>query len=333
VSPLHSENSNSATAWIVTDGSAGMEAQCIAVAEAVGIPYALKRVRAHGVLRILPVSLQVHLPPKLLLRLVSSNEPLEPPWPRLIVSTGRHSVPVALALKRISTPPAYALNLQDPKVAAHVFDLVAAPLHDEMRGTNVIETFGSVHGVTPSRLAAAAERFRDRLAPLPRPLIAALLGGTSRAFSFPPDLAASFGRQLAKLARDTGGSLLVTPSRRTPPASLKALSEAITGVPQFVWIGDGDNPYFAFLSLADAIIVTEDSTNMVTEATGTGKPVYVQSLKGQSRRLGLFHAMMRKRGATRPFEGRIESWSYPPINDTERVAGIVRQALGIESKG
>lgn len=333
MSPLHSENSNSAAAWIVTDGSAGMEAQCIAMAEAVGVPYALKRVRARGVLGILPVGLQVHLPPKLLLRLISSNEPLEPPWPRLIVSTGRHSVPVALALKRISVPPAYALNLQDPKVSPHAFDLVAAPLHDGMQGTNVIKTFGSVHGVTPSRLAAAAERFRDRIAPLPRPLIAVLLGGTSRAFSFPPDLAASFGKELATLARDTGGSLLVTPSRRTPPASLKALSEAIAGVPQYVWNGDGDNPYVAFLALADAIIVTEDSTNMVTEATGTGKPVYVQSLKGRSRRLGKFHAMMRERGATRPFQGRIESWSYPPINDTERVASIVRQALGIESKG
>jgi mitochondrial fission protein ELM1 len=160
-----------------------------------------------------------------------------------------------------------------------------------------------------------------------------VLGGTNRAFSFPPDLAASFGKVLATLARDSRGSLLVTPSRRTPPESLQALSDAIAGVPQYVWNGEGENPYHAFLAFADAIVVTEDSVNMVTEAAGTGTPVYVQAMEGRSRRLGHFHAMMRQRGATRSFEGRIESWSYPPVNDTERVASVVRHALAREGKG
>jgi hypothetical protein len=76
-----------------------------------------------------------------------------------------------------------------------------------------------------------------------------------------------------------------------------------------VWDGTGDNPYFAFLALSDAIVATEDSINMVTEAAGTGKPVYVQRLKGNSRRLARFHELMQERGATRPFEGKLESWT------------------------
>ena len=84
-----------------------------------------------------------------------------------------------------------------------------------------------------------------------------------------------------------------------------------------VWDGTGENPYFAFLATADAIVTTEDSVNMVTEAAGTGKPVYVQRLKCSSTRLGRFHELMRERGATRLFAGKIESWSYAPINDTE----------------
>ena len=94
-----------------------------------------------------------------------------------------------------------------------------------------------------------------------------------------------------------------------------------------MWDGTGDNPYFAFLALADAIVVTEDSVNMVTEAAGTGKPVYVQALPGRSARLARFHRLMQERGATRPFEGRLESWSYAPINDTEMVASAIRRAL------
>jgi hypothetical protein len=69
---------------------------------------------------------------------------------------------------------------------------------------------------------------------------------------------------------------------------------------------------------------------MVTEAAGTGKPVYVQSLPGRSTRLARFHALMREHGATRPFEGRLESWTYPPVNDTELVASAIRRALGLK---
>lgn len=325
--PIGSESGT----WIVTDGSVGMEAQGIAVAEAVGLPYRLKRVRVSGAMRFVPARLQIHLPPARLLSFVTSNEPLDPPWPRLIISIGRRSVPIALALKDVAK--AYALHIQNPKVPKHRFDLIAAPIHDGYTGDNVVNTFGAVHSVTAERLAGAAQNFAAEIEPLPRPRIAVLLGGESQAFSFPPELAATFGATLAQAARDSGGSLLVTPSRRTSPETLRAIAATIAAVPHFFWDGSGDNPYYAFLASADAIVVTEDSVNMVTEAAGTGKPVYVQRLKGKSRRLSQFHELMRECGATRPFAGKIESWSYAPINDTEMVASVIRRDLGLESSG
>jgi mitochondrial fission protein ELM1 len=316
--------------WIVTDGSVGMEAQGIAVAEAVGLPFVLKRVRVKGAMRLLPARLQIYLPPRWLLRFVDSGEPLGEPWPRLVISIGRRSVPVALAIKRAGQ--AFGLHIQNPKVPPQLFDLVAAPVHDDFAGPNVVTTFGAVHSVTAARLAEAAKRFAPRVEPLPHPRIAVLLGGESAAFSFPPELAASLGQKLASLVRDTGGSLLVTPSRRTRSDSLDALSAAIEDAPHLVWDGAGENPYFAFLALSDAIVTTEDSVNMVTEAAGTGKPVYVERLKGGSRRLARFHELMRERGATRPFEGKLEKWTYAPVNDTEVVASAVRRALHLETK-
>jgi uncharacterized protein len=316
--------------WIITDGSVGMEAQGIAVAEAVGLPFSLKQVRTKGVMRFLPARLQIYVPPGRLLSSVASNKPLVAPWPRLVISIGRRSVPIALAVKRASG--AFGLHIQNPRVPPQLFDLVAAPAHDNFDGPNVVTTFGAVHSVTSARLAEAAKRFAPRVDPLPHPRIAVLLGGESAAFSFPPELAATLGAKLAALAGENGGSLLITPSRRTRTDSLAALSAAIKDVPHIVWDGTGDNPYFAFLALADAIVATEDSVNMVTEAAGTGKPVYVQTLKGSSRRLTRFHALMQERGATRPFEGRLESWTYAPINDTEVVASAIRRALHIETK-
>ncbi len=220
--PETGENRFRGETWIVTDGSVGMEAQGIAVAEAVGLPFTLKRVRVTGAMQALPARLQVYVPPERLLRSVASDTPLGPPWPRLLISIGRRSVPIALALKRLSG--AYALHIQNPKVPARLFDLVAAPLHDDFTGANVITTFGAVHSVTPARLAEAAKRFAVAVAPLPHPRITVLLGGTSQAFRFAPPEAASFGAALARLARESGGSLLVTPSRRTAPESIAALA-------------------------------------------------------------------------------------------------------------
>jgi mitochondrial fission protein ELM1 len=319
--------------WIITDGSVGMEAQGIAVAEAVGLPFSLKRVRVKGAMRLVPAALQLLVPPTRLLRYVAANEPLEAPWPRLIISIGRRSVPIALAVKRLSSPKAFALHIQNPKVPPRLFDLIAAPVHDGFEAPNVITTFGAVHSVTGGRLEEAGKRFAPLVADLPHPRIAVLLGGESQAFSFPPESAATLGAKLAHAAKESGGALLVTPSRRTRADSVAALSAALKDVPHLVWDGTGDNPYFAFLALADAIVVTEDSVNMVTEAAGTGKPVYVQSLPGRSTRLARFHRLMQERGATRPFEGKIESWSYAPINDTEMVAAAIRRALHLETKG
>ena len=308
-----------------------MEAQGIAVAEAVGLPFSLKRVRVTGPMQLIPARLQIYVPPARLLRGVASNEPLQEPWPRLIISIGRRSVPIALAIKRLSG--AFALHIQNPKVPPALFDLIAAPVHDNFFAPNVITTFGAVHSVTGSRLTEEGKRFAKLVEPLPHPRVAVLVGGDSQAFGFPPEAASQFGASLAKLARDAGGGLLVTPSRRTRPESLAALEAAIKDVPHIVWDGTGDNPYFGFLALADSIVVTEDSVNMVTEAAGTGKPVYVQRLPGRSNRLSRFHRLMQERGATRPFEGKLESWSYAPINDTEMVAAAIRQGLGLETKG
>jgi mitochondrial fission protein ELM1 len=203
-------------------------------------------------------------------------------------------------------------------------------MHDELSGANVIATAGSLHRVTPARLDEAAKRFAARIDALPYPRIAVLIGGTSRAYRLPPGDAAAFGAKLASLARAEHGSLLITASRRTEPDSLAAFANAIRDVPHWLWDGVGDNPYFAFLALADAIVVTGDSVNMVTEATATGKPVYVQSLEGHSTRLSRFHRLMQERGATRPFDGRLETWSYAPVDDTPKVAAAVRRALNLD---
>ena len=119
------------------------------------------------------------------------------------------------------------------------------------------------------------------------------------------------------------GSLIITPSRRTSPEALRVLKEALANVPYFLWDGQGDNPYFGILGLADFLVVTCDSVNMVSEAASTGKPVYVVDLPGGSEKFGRFHRALREDGITRPFTGKLQSYSYVPPDDMALVAGRV----------
>ena len=109
----------------------------------------------------------------------------------------------------------------------------------------------------------------------------------------------------------------------TPEVKRIRLRAALAGLPAEIWDGTGDNPYFGYLGLADAVIVTSDSVNMVTEAAATGKPVHVVDLEGGSAKFAAFHAVMREAGVVRPFAGRIEHWDHPPLLETGRVAAMV----------
>ncbi len=162
---------------------------------------------------------------------------------------------------------------------------------------------------------------------LPRPRVAVLLGGTNKVYRMTPRVMEELGRRLAALARDRGFGLLVTPSRRTDPAGLAILKRALEGLPAEVWDGRGDNPYFAYLGLADAFVVTSDSVNMTCEAASTGQPVHVAALAGGSAKFRRFHRALQDAGITRPFNGEIEAWRYPPLNETARVAEEIRRRL------
>jgi mitochondrial fission protein ELM1 len=116
----------------------------------------------------------------------------------------------------------------------------------------------------------------------------------------------------------------VSPSRRTGAAGIALLRERLKGFSTAIWDGSGDNPYFAYLALADAVLVTADSISMISEAAATGKPVHVIDLDGGNAKFARFHGTMQAAGITRPFSGHIESWSYSIPDDTARAGAALR---------
>lgn len=314
--------------WIVSDGKAGMEIQCLGLAEALGLEPEVKRIVTRRPWRWLPPMLWRD-PLRAIDR--AAGDALDPPWPDLLIATGRQAVAPALAIRRASRRGArasFVVQIQNPTVDPARFDLVVAPAHDRLSGPNVLVTLGAMNRVTPARLAAAAEAWAPRVAGLPRPYLGALVGGANKVYRLPEARARELGEQLAAAARAEGGSLLVTPSRRTPPEALAALRAGIGDTPALIWDGSGENPYFGFLGLADALVVTVDSVNMVSEAASTGRPVHLAELPGGSAKFRRFHRAMLEGGYVRRFAGRVERWDYERLDETARVARAVRERVG-----
>lgn len=312
--------------WAVSDGRAGIEAQAVglgeAVARAAGGPdkarLVVKRVGWKGRTGRLPWWL--NLLPR---RWVTPESDYAPPWPDVLIAAGRATLPLSIRTRRWSGGKTFVAQIQDPRVPARLFDLVIPPNHDRLKGDNVLSIMGSPHRVTAARLEGEYEKFAAQIDPLPHPRVTVLIGGKSKAFDLPPERAAAIANAIHGPLEEDGGSLLMTFSRRTPEPARDLLTARLRQLPGVIWDGEGPNPYFAFLAGADYILVTEDSANMATEAASTGKPVYILPLDGQSLKFRLFHDELQQSGATRPFNGHFERWTYEPLNETDRAAAEI----------
>ncbi len=313
------------TAWVLTDDKAGMVTQAVGLAEAVGLRFEAKIVRLRAPWAWLPPRCW----PGGVMGLAPDSAMLTPPWPDLVISCGRKAIGPAREIKRRSGGRTFQVYIQNPHIPARAFDLIVAGAHDRVAGGNVIETQGALHRVTPARLRAAAKEFAPSLAALPRPLTAVLVGGPNGVYRMTPEITADFAGRLADFAAQTGGGLAITPSRRTGKENEAVLREKLRDCDAEIWNGQGRNPYFGYLALADQIVVTCDSVSMVSEACATGKPVHVYELPGGNAKFKRFHALLRGQGITRRFTGTAAHWTYPPFDDTARVGAEIRKRMGL----
>ncbi len=311
------------TCWVLSDGKPGMENQCLGLARAIGIPTVVKRVHTRAPWAWLPPAAWIAP----FLALGPDSDPLAPPWPDLLVGSGRQSVPFSIAVRRASAGRCRTVQIQNPAVAPDNFDLVVAPRHDRLVGANVIVTRGAMHLVTAATLATAAAELRPTIAGLARPLVVALIGGTKEAYRLTPARTARLAGELKAMVAGCGGTLLVTPSRRTGRANVAALRRTLADTNARIWDGRDRNPFLGWLGLADAIVVTCDSVSMVSEACATGKPVLVAMLDGGNAKFRAFHAGLEADGATRRFRGRLENWTGAPLDDIAELAAEIRRRL------
>jgi len=305
------------TCWIVTEGMAGTENQCLGIAQALGAEPEVKRIGLRFPWTVLSPFLGFE-------HACTFIPALTPPWPDVLIASGRKSIAASRYIKRQSGGRTYTVQVQDPRIDPGQFDLVALPRHDPTRGDNVILTTGNPNRLTQDKLEDARKSFASQFEPLKTPRVAVLIGGNSKAYT----MTAAIMRQLCADLKALDAGLMITASRRTGAENLKILQEEMAGHPDcMIWDGSGENPYFGFLAWADYILVTADSTSMLSDAATTGKPVYIVDMEGGSERMRRFHQNLLDCGAARFFYKKLENWTYPPLNDAQLVADRIRADL------
>jgi len=320
--------------WVLTDDRAGNVAQAVGVAEALGRPFVTKEIRYTPLARLPNILTGA----RLIGLTLESRTALTPPWPDVVIAAGRRTAPVARWIKRITTTTAgknvILAHMMNPgRSGADEFDLIAIPQHDCVvsngNAANILRTTGAAHRLTAERLKSAADIWTARIEDIPRPFIALIVGGATHRKPFPTALAADLGRKVATMAAQCGGSVLVASSRRTGPDAEQALLEAIPEPRKaFLWSGGGDNPYFGFLALADAIVVTGDSVSMCSEACATPGPVYIYAPDDMvAPKHARLHQQLYKLGLARPLDGRFEEWRHPPLNAAVDVARVLEDLI------
>ena len=317
--------------WVVSDGRTGIENQALGLAEAIQRLFpaviTVKHIRWQAAFDRWPSAL------KAAWMLDPSSDPVTPApgevWPDIWIATGRATLPLSASVRHRSEGRTLVVQTQDPRWRNGAYDLIVAPAHDRIEGSNVLSITGSPHRVTAERLAEGAAAFTGPLAGLPQPRVAALIGGRSRAFDLTEAHAGALADQIASAVEAAGGSLMLTFSRRTPEAAKAAMTARLSHLPGLIWDGTGPNPYFAFLHFADHVLVTGDSANMAAEAASTGKPVHILPMipLKTADKFSRLHADLRERGAARPFDGSLNAWRYEPLAETDRAARAVLERV------
>jgi mitochondrial fission protein ELM1 len=262
--------------WLLLGDKPGDNAQVEAVAEALGwacerktlqwrAPYATKKPRFRVTLDHVDRN---------------RSDPLEPPWPDLVLTIGRRPSMAALWIKARSEGRTKVALFGKPSGTIERFDLVIAGAEVQLPPlANVLPVRLPLMRARAADVEAALARWQGRFAALPRPLIALLVGGPTVPFAFDAQVSAELCR-LAAGIEAAGGTPYVSTSRRTPRAVVYALRTGLPpGAQLFEWTPEpADNPYLALLGLADGFIVTGDSVSMMAEVVRARKPLAILDL-------------------------------------------------------
>ena len=308
-------------ALLLTEGYHGMISQVEGLAKALQAEFQHKIVRLNWPWNFIPPKLtpisEIILKDK---HYINENKSFD-----LVISCGRKSVIPSAIIKKKNTN-IFTIHIQDPKVNYKNFDVIIAPEHDELKGENVISSKGSIHYITQSEIEKAKNYLVNKFQN--ENVVSLILGGPSKHYSFSNEELTQVFRKIKSNFISQGYKVLVIPSMRTPKRIIDlAMKEFVKD--GFVVNTVDKQAYLSALALATNIVVTCDSTSMISEAAASGKPIFVAHMKPKKNnyRFKKFFQLFREMGITKELGDRVDNWTYNRLNEADRIATLMSKKL------
>ena len=308
-------------ALLLTEGYHGMISQVEGLAKALQTEFQHKIVRLNWPWNFIPPKLtpisEIILKDK---HYINENKSFD-----LVISCGRKSViPSAIIKKKHAN--IFTIHIQDPKVNYKNFDVIIAPEHDELKGENVISSKGSIHYITQSEIEKAKNYLVNKFHN--ENVVSLILGGPSKYYSFSNEDLTQVFRKIKSNFISQGYKALVIPSMRTPKRIIDLAMKEFVKV-GFVVNTVDKQAYLSALALATNIVVTCDSTSMISEAAASGKPIFVAHMKPKKNnyRFKKFFQLFKEMGITKELGDKVDNWTYNRLNEADRIAILMSKKL------
>ena len=307
---------------LLTQGMHGMISQVEGLAKALDIDFTHHKVELNHFWKLIPPNLS---PISQSIFKKINHDDFD-----VIISCGRKSVIPSIHLKNTANKKVFNIHIQDPKVNLNHFDFIVAPKHDAIEGKNVINTKGAIHYLTENEISENKDYLSSFIKKDERKIWALIMGGPTKYYDYSTKNMKHIFTALYKLLKKHNFQLVVIPSMRTPINTIHYAREFF-GENHTVIKDVDKKAYLSALAIAENIVVTCDSSSMISEAALTGKPIYIASIlpKKNDKRFQRFRNLFRELNIIRNLGEEVEIWSYEKLDETNRVANIIKQKINL----
>ncbi|MDB4157520.1 mitochondrial fission ELM1 family protein [Candidatus Pelagibacter sp.] len=305
---------------LLSEGMHGMISQVEGLAKALDIDFTHHKVELNHFWKLIP--------PKLTPISESVYKKINHDDFDVIISCGRKSIIPSIHLKNIAKKKVFNIHIQDPKVDLNHFDFIVAPEHDGIEGQNVISTKGAIHYLTESEINENKDYLNSFIKKDERKIWALIMGGPTKYYEYSRENIKAIFENLNNLNKQNNLQLVVIPSMRTPKNIIQYAKDYF-GENHTVIETIDKKAYLSALAISEKIVVTCDSSSMISEAALTGKPIYVANIspKKNDKRFQRFRNLFKELNITRILGEEIENWNYQKLDETNRVASIIKQKI------
>jgi len=308
-------------AILLTEGMHGMISQVEGMAKALGAEFSHKTIKLNFPWVLTPPKFT----PVSEIVLKERIDLTESENVNLVISCGRKSVIPSILLKK-KNPNLLTIHVQDPKVNFKNFNFIIAPEHDNLTGGNVFSSKGAIHYITELEINNAKLYLKNHINS--EKVVSLILGGPNKYYNFDSDQLLNIFNQIKSNFVSQGYKVLVIPSMRTPKESIELAVKEMSPFGHVVNRVD-KQAYLSSYALANYIVVTCDSTSMISEAATSGKPIYIAHMKSKKNdyRFKKFFKLFKEMGITRNLGEKIETWTYNKHNEAERIASAIKSKI------